>query len=749
MICVSIQGRDLNGIRQALAEGLEMAEIRLDRCPLSIEDIETLFAKTDIPLVATCRIAESGGEAEAEQRLEAAVRAGAKYVDLEVEASAALTDKIAALAEDFGAKYIRSFHDFRGTPSAEELKAIVERCYDGGADVLKIVTTATGQADCSRVMALYEEAEPGSLLAFCMGDAGRATRLDCLAKGAPYTYCALTEEEASAPGQWAWKDMARAVYGDRTFPGAPAIRPIKPASTGPDASGTPTRPVKPASAGPDASGTDIRPIVIPCSKSYAQRGIIAAALANGVSHLEGYSPCGDNESAIALVESLGASVERNGSRLTIKGIAAKPGCLKVDSVHVGESGFLTRMTIPLMAALNQQKTEVTGEKTLVGRPLKGAAEALAAFGSELRNATQPVKPALAGPDASETPTWPVKPALAGPDASGTPTWPVKPASAGPDASETPTRPLKPAFAGPDATGTRPLTVPLTIETPIRPAEATISGHDGSQIISGLMAALPMLGEDSIIHVRDPRSVPYLLVTLDVLNRFGIEVDSITGDGNIDFIIKGRQRYHSGDFHIEGDWSSAANFLVAGAIYGSADIEGLEMASLQADSSILEILADAGAIIYQVEDGPAKGTVHVQKAPLTAFDADANDCPDIFPIVAVLAAFCEGTTAIHGTGRLAGKESDRAAAILAMLQQMGVAAAIENDTMYIEGHSLQSRLVAGNLLKGGSYTSNHDHRMVMALKVASLGADSPIEIDDTDCVAKSFPTFLQLFEKYTK
>ena len=746
MICVSIQGKDLNGIRQALAGGLEMAEIRLDRCPLSLEDIETLFAKTDIPLVATCRIAESGGEAQTEQRLEAAMKAGAKYVDLEIEASAALADKIGALAEDCGTDYIRSFHDFQGTPSADELKDIVERCFDGGADVAKIVTTAAGKADCSRVMALYENAAPGSLLAFCMGEAGRSTRLDCLAKGAPYTYCALTEEEAAAPGQWAWTDMAKAIYGGRHFLAPAPICPEKPASAGPDEPGTPICPGKPASAGPDGSRTPICPwkptsagpdeigntarnlIVIPCSKSYAQRGIIAAALADGVSHLEGYSPCGDNESAIALVESLGASVERDGSRLTIKGISAKPGCLKVDSVHVGESGFLTRMTIPLMAALNQQKTEVTGEKTLVGRPLKGAAEALAAFGSELRNAApspqasapepiRPEKPASAGQDASETPTWPEKPALAGPDEPGTPA--------------------------------RALTVPLTIESPIRPAEAKISGHDGSQIISGLMAALPLLGEDSIIHVKDPRSVPYLLVTLDVLNRFGIEVDSITGDGNIDFIVRGRQRYHASDFHIEGDWSSAANFLVAGAIYGSADIEGLEMASLQADSSILEILADAGAIIYQVEEGPAKGTVHVQKAPLTAFDADANDCPDIFPIVAVLAALCEGTTAIHGTGRLAGKESDRAAAILAMLQQMGVAAAIENDTMYIEGHSLSSRLVAGNLLKGGSYTSNHDHRMVMALKVASLAADSPIVIDDTDCVAKSFPTFLQLFEQYTK
>ncbi|MBR3526880.1 MAG: 3-phosphoshikimate 1-carboxyvinyltransferase [Bacteroidales bacterium] len=671
MICVSIQGRNLAGIRQALAEGLEMAEIRLDRCPLSLEDIETLFSETDIPLVATCRAAECGGEQEAGKRLEAAIRAGARYVDLEIEASAALAEKIGSIAEEAGARYIRSFHDFGGTPAASELKAVMERCFDEGADLAKIVTTATDDACCDRVMELYETATPGSLLAFCMGEAGRATRLACLVKGAPYTYCALTEEEAAAPGQWAWKDMAEAVYGGRTFPGH---RTPQEASHG--------REISPFS-GPGSCGvaSASRTIAIPCSKSYAQRAILAAALADGVSHLEGYSPCGDNESAIALVKSLGAGVERDGSRLTVKGIAARPGTLAVDSVHVGESGFLTRMTVPLMAVLNGKALKVTGEKTLVGRPLKGAAQAMAAFGSQLRNADP----------------------------------------------------------GADA----PLTVPLTIESPLAPGEATVSGRDGSQIISGLMAALPLLDKDSIIHVKDPRSVPYLLVTLDVLNSFGIEVDSITADGDIDFEMKGGQRYHAADFRIEGDWSSAANFLVAGAIFGSADVSGLELGSLQADSAILEILAEAGAIVYQTEEG----TVHVQKAPLTAFETDANDCPDIFPIVALLAAFSEGVSAINGTGRLAGKESDRAAAILTMLQQMGVKAAIERDTMYIEGHSLQSRLLSGNLLKGGSYTSGHDHRMVMALKVASLGADGPIIIDDTDCVSKSFPTFLKLFESF--
>ena len=649
MICVSIQGRDLNGIRSALDEGLEMAEIRLDRCPLSISEIEILFAEADIPIVATCRVAESGGETETEKKLQAAIRSGARYVDLEIEASFALAERIGQCAAEYGTTYIRSFHDFKGTPSAEELKAIAERCFSEGGDIAKIVTTAACEADCRRVMALYDHAEPGSLLAFCMGEAGKQTRLECLAEGAPYTYCALTEEEAAAPGQWAYGEMAKVLYGGRHFTAASS------------------------------------PVAIPCSKSYAQRAILAAALADGESHLEGYSPCGDNESAIALAESLGANIERDGSILTIKGISARPRCLNLDSVHVGESGFLTRMTIPLLAILNDKTVTVTGEKTLVGRPLKGAAEALDAFGSVLENAGNREK--------------------------------------------------------------TPISVPLTIASPITPSEVSISGRDGSQIISGLLAALSLADGDSIIHVRDPRSVPYLFMTEDVLRQFGIESCHESSDADICYTIQGGQRYQAADYRIEGDWSSAANFLAAGAIFGRADIEGLTIDSLQADRRILETLASAGAMVWKVEEGPRKGSIHAQKAPLTAFEADANDCPDIFPILAVLAAFCEGTSAIHGTGRLAGKESDRAAAILGMLHQMGVRAEIEDDTLMVEGHSLSSRLAGGRMLRGGNYTSCHDHRMVMALKVASIGADSPIFIDDTECVSKSFPTFPDLFDNY--
>ena len=81
----------------------------------------------------------------------------------------------------------------------------------------------------------------------------------------------------------------------------------------------------------------------------------------------------------------------------------------------------------------------------------------------------------------------------------------------------------------------------------------------------------------------------------------------------------------------------------------------------------------------------------------------------------------------------------------MLSEMGVPVAVEDDMMVIRGMSLTQRIMTGNLLRGGKYTSRKDHRMVMALKVASLGADGPIEIDDTECVSKSFPSFIEMFD----
>ncbi|MBQ6087233.1 MAG: 3-phosphoshikimate 1-carboxyvinyltransferase [Bacteroidales bacterium] len=673
MICLSIQKKDLGEILGILSRAdVEMAEIRLDRCPLSIEEIEELFSGSDTPLVATCRInevyealcREGSGLDDRElqlnayslvqEKLVAAARAGAQYVDLEIEAPPSVSRKVRRVCQESGTLLIRSFHDFTGTPSGEELRCTIDKCRAFGADVVKIVTTAASAEDAATVMSLYGENAPGSLVAFCMGEEGRRTRIDCLKEGSPFTYCSAGDGEETAPGQWTLEEMTEAVYGR------------------------------------ERKTTGAEPLVMPSSKSFAQRAIIAAALADGESVLRGYSPCGDNESAIAVARAIGAEISCEGSVLKIKGIGAAPGSLSLDTLHVGESGFLARMMIPLMAALNGKSCLITGEKTLPNRPLKGAEEIMMSFGVRL-------------------------------------------------------------------SGNK---VPLTVSGSLVNGKAEISGKDGSQLISGLLAALPLGDRNSTVYVTDPRSIPYMFITVDVLKRFGIRIGSemeggedflSTGDWSlctgISFRIKGGQRYKAADFSIEGDWSSAANFLVAGAVFGRCGLEGLDTGSLQADLSIMDILAQAGASLSQ-EGEDHRGLIHVQKAPLSAFDTDANNCPDLFPIISVLAAFCEGESHIAGVGRLASKESDRGQAILSMLTQMGVKASIDRDILTVEGMPLTRRILTGNLLRGGSYTSNHDHRMVMALKVASLGASSPITIDDTECVAKSFPSFLSLFERFS-
>ena len=696
MICTTIQNKNYEQILSAL-EQCEMAEIRLDRCSLTAKETDELFT-SDIPLVATCRIDEIASAEPslqdlpqqsreikamqiAEKRLVRAIEAGARYVDVEIEAQKQMSKRVRQAAHENGTIFIRSYHDFEGTDSLEALKAIVEKCVYHGADMVKIVTLAQSEADIDKILALYQwcreekasgnerigALSDGGLIAFCMGEEGRSSRLDCLKFGAPYTYAALTEEEAAAPGQWATAPMRRTVYGDFPF-------------------------------------IDSEPLSMPVSKSFAQRAIIAAALADGTSHLRGYTPCGDNEAALQVARNLGAEVNVNGNEVTINGISAQLGGLNLPELHVGESGLLTRMLIPVMAQLSPDPVSFTGEKTLLGRPLTGAKEIMDAFEADVI----PLKSDVIPSEVEESPSI--------------------------------------------------VRVPLTVKGPLKAGRAEISGKHGSQLISGLLMALPFAEKNSSLIVHEPKSIPYMFITLEVLKKFGIKIgndmlggpDFLASDGDwslcteMVFKLKGGQKYKAADIDLEGDWSAAANFLVAGAIFGKAELQGLDTTSLQADLSIMDILMDAGASLSQL-DGD-RGNITVQRAPLKAFRVDASNCPDLFPIVSVLAAFCQGTSRLAGVGRLANKESDRARAIMEMLTQMGVRACVEGDEMVIEGHSLAQRLLDNCLLKGGLYTSHHDHRMVMALKVASLGADGPISIDDEQCVAKSFPQFHEIFDK---
>lgn len=697
MICTTIQNRTLEeiiGLLEGSEPRIQMAEIRLDRCPLDIEEIESLFSSSDTPLVATCRVVDDGNGTweEAEEKLTAAVEAGAAFLDLEIEAPKEVGKRLRRACTEYGTTMIRSSHFFAGTPSDDVLRNTVEKCRKFGGEIVKIAAMAKSGEDVARVLGLYSQEQTtqrqAELIAFSMGETGRASRLECLRLGSPFTYAALNDNEAAAPGQWTYSEMIAAVYGERRHLHCDTA------------------------------------LNMPASKSFAQRAIIAAALADGESRLEGYSPCGDNEAAIEVAKALGAEVRveaagvrsdlsdsstdtATGTTLTIKGAGSSVNM--PDKLNVGESGLLTRLMIPIIAALGKgQPIEIDGIGTLPARPLKGASEIMAGFGTVLR-------------------------------------------------------PLNPA---PE------VHVPLTVQGPLLHGKTSISGKGGSQLISGLLMALPLLPGDSTLHIHDPKSIPYMFITADVLRRFGIRIGSEMEGGEdfletqdwslctgITFKIKGGQKYSPAAFDIEGDWSAAANFLVAGALFGDVRLTGLDTTSLQADISIMDILMEAGASLSQLdeepqaEDEPAeeavapqghRGLITAQKAPLRAFDTDLNNCPDLFPIVAILAAFCHGRSNIQGFKRLASKESDRGAAILNMLTQMGVEASAAGDTLSITGESVESRLLNGHLLKGGEYTSSHDHRMAMALTVASWCADSPIQIDDTTCIAKSFPAFLDAY-----
>lgn len=682
MICCSIQHKSARQIAAILGK-VEMAEIRLDLCDLSDEDVEEVFS-SDTPLIAVCRTTD-GDYHRAERLLTLAVKAGARYVDLEIEAPKPVSKRIASACAEWGTTLIRSYHDFEGTPSMDDLKAIVDKCRHHDGEVVKVVTTANSEEDSRTVTGLYKYYTAESLVAFAMGEKGRESRLECLRRGAPFSYAALSTDEATAPGQMTYDVMYKAVYG--TFKALDAGR-----------------------------------LRMPSSKSYAQRAIIASALAEGTSVLRGYTPCGDSESAIKVAAALGAIVrKKRGTQgtitLEIEGIGAGPELSSdVDGsetplpcINVGESGLLARLMIPLCCSLYPDGMHIEGEGTLLQRPLQGAVATVQALGGSISgDVSRDVK----GGSVRET-----------------------------------------------GTDGRDATVPLSVRGPLKPGRIGIDGSKSSQLVSGALMALPLCERNSSLCVNRPVSIPYIYITMDILRKFGVKVRSEMYGGRqlldedwskcteIVLKIKENQRYKAAEIDLEGDWSAASAFLAAGAVFGSVALEGLDTTSLQADLTMMDILMEAGASLSQMDE--PKGVIAVKKAPLQGFKADLSNSPDLFPVTSVLCAFCQGRSILRGVRRLVHKESDRSEGIVRMLHRMGVGVQVKGDEMTIDGEGLASRLMNGRLLKGGEYTADHDHRMVMALRLAELGASEPLIIDDTDCVAKSFPRFNETWNEMIK
>jgi 3-phosphoshikimate 1-carboxyvinyltransferase len=266
-------------------------------------------------------------------------------------------------------------------------------------------------------------------------------------------------------------------------------------------------------------------------------------------------------------------------------------------------------------------------------------------------------------------------------------------------------------------------LPIKVKGPLRGGLAFVDGSLSSQFLTGLLIALPVLEDGSKIIVNDLKSKPYIDLTINILNRYGIEV--INENYEV-FNIPGRQRYRPLKYTVEGDWSGAAFLFVLAAIAGEVKVRGISYMSTQPDVTIINILRKAGAMVEITEN-----EITVKQAGLQSFEADISDCPDLAPPLSVLAAFCSGKTFIRGTERLKVKESNRGDALMTELTKMGVKILNYDDRIEVEGPSL---------IKGGKVDSHGDHRISMALAILSVAAGSKVIITGAESVNKSYPSF---------
>ncbi len=270
-------------------------------------------------------------------------------------------------------------------------------------------------------------------------------------------------------------------------------------------------------------------------------------------------------------------------------------------------------------------------------------------------------------------------------------------------------------------------LPLVIQGPLQPATIEVDGSLSSQFLTGLLMAYAAADATNVsIKVNELKSKPYIDLTLDVMKQFGMKVPENKNYEEFIFHESNSSSPGTVTYRVEGDWSGGAFLLVAGAIAGPITVRGLDIASTQADKKIIDALmaANAGIAIDNKE-------IRLHPAKMNGFEFDATDCPDLFPPLVALAAYCKGKTTIKGVSRLAHKESNRALTLQDEFDKMGVTIHLAADNMIIEG---------GAAVKGADVHSNHDHRIAMACAVAALKADSEMVIDEAQAINKSYPDF---------
>ncbi|OQY08530.1 MAG: 3-phosphoshikimate 1-carboxyvinyltransferase [Desulfobacteraceae bacterium 4572_123] len=403
--------------------------------------------------------------------------------------------------------------------------------------------------------------------------------------------------------------------------------------------------------------------IVPGSKSYTHRILVAAALADGISTIENGLVSDDTLLTLNALKKMGTQIENLQDRFVVSGTN---GCLEScrAPLFLGNSGTSMRL-ITALAAIGQGEYLLSGTKRMHERPLQDLLDGLHQIEVNAISVNQ----------------------------NGCP--PVK------------------------VTGMR-----------VTGGKIELNCGTSSQYLSALLLIAPYTIRGIEIKVTNgPVSKPYIDMTVDVMQRMGIEVQR---SGYDLFAVKGGQVFRAGRYAVEPDCSQAGYFWAAAAITGaSVTVRGINADSRQGDIRFVELLEKMGCSVIKRNDG-----IKVVGPPLLAgVDVDMGDMPDLVPTLAVVAAFAKGTTRIRNVAHLRVKESDRIGAVVNELEKMGIKALCRDDGMEIHG----------GIPHGAKIKTYDDHRIAMSFALAGLNIPG-IFICNERCVEKSFPQFWNVFNQ---
>jgi 3-phosphoshikimate 1-carboxyvinyltransferase len=417
-------------------------------------------------------------------------------------------------------------------------------------------------------------------------------------------------------------------------------------------------------------------VLLPGSKSISNRTLLLAALAEGVTEVKALLASDDTRHMLAALKQLGVNWTQHGDSRDYR-VEGVGGefPVKLADLFLGNAGTAFR---PLTAALALSHGEyrLSGVPRMHERPIGDLVDALRQLGADIVYLDNEGYPPLA-----------IKPAQI--QASG---------------------------------------------------RVSVRGNVSSQFLTALLMAAPLARQDVTIEVvGELISKPYIEITLNLMNRFGVEVER---QGWQAFTVHAGQTYRSpGVIHVEGDASSASYFLAAGAIgQGPVRVEGVGKASIQGDVRFAEALEQMGAEVTMGDNwiearAPKSGK-------LKALDLDCNHIPDAAMTLAVAALFADGTTTLRNIASWRVKETDRIAAMAAELRKVG--ATVEEGADYIRVTPPDASLLTPH----AQIDTYDDHRMAMCFSLVALGG-VPVRINDPKCVAKTFPDYFERLSSIAK